>query len=159
MRIAIDTSAIIAVIVNQPDKSKIVAATVNVELIAPASVKWEIGNALSSLQKRGKISEGQIEEAIDGYEAGEKISSLIPTLVILDINLSGVGGFKICERIRRDKSLKKVMILAITGDPTEETKRKIIKAGANAFLPKPFGPNTLIKTVKKLADLNFQTNL
>ena len=67
MRIAIDTSAIIAVIVNQPDKSKIVAATVNVELIAPASVKWEIGNALSSLQKRGKISEGQIEEAIDGY--------------------------------------------------------------------------------------------
>ena len=67
MRIAIDTSAIIAVIVNQPNKSAIIASTINVELIAPASVKWEIGNALSSLKKRGKISEYEIEEAIKGY--------------------------------------------------------------------------------------------
>ena len=67
MRIAIDTSAIIAVVVNQPEKEKIVAATTNSELIAPASVKWEIGNALSAIHKRKKITEKEIEEAINGF--------------------------------------------------------------------------------------------
>ena len=67
MRIAIDTSAIIAVIVNQDEKSSIIALTQDVELIAPASVKWEIGNALSSLYKRKKILENQIEEIISNF--------------------------------------------------------------------------------------------
>ena len=64
MRIAIDTSAIIAVMVNQPEKDAIVAITLNAELIAPSSVRWEVGNALSSLYKRKKLLESQIEEVI-----------------------------------------------------------------------------------------------
>ena len=67
MRLVIDTSAIIAVVLNQGEKSALVSATLDSELIAPASVKWEIGNALSSLQKRGKISEHEINGAIDHY--------------------------------------------------------------------------------------------
>ena len=64
MRIALDTSAIIAVMVNQPEKAAIVAITHGAELIAPSSVRWEVGNALSSLYKRNKLSENQIEVVI-----------------------------------------------------------------------------------------------
>jgi predicted nucleic acid-binding protein len=67
MRIAIDTSAIIAVVVNQAEKAKIIKATIDAELIAPASVKWEIGNALSAIYKRRKITSDEIGEALTGF--------------------------------------------------------------------------------------------
>jgi predicted nucleic acid-binding protein len=67
MRIAIDTSALIAVMVNQVEKSLIIGITQGAELIAPSSVKWEIGNALSSLYKRNKILENQLDEAINSF--------------------------------------------------------------------------------------------
>jgi predicted nucleic acid-binding protein len=67
MRLVIDTSALIAVVLNQTEKPEIIAVTTAAELIAPASVKWEVGNALSSLLKRKRITESEADEAIDQY--------------------------------------------------------------------------------------------
>ncbi len=67
MRLVIDTSVILGVVLNQVEKQAIIDATSDVELIAPASIKWEIGNALSGLFKRGKLSQIEIDEAIDQY--------------------------------------------------------------------------------------------
>ena len=92
----------------------------------------------------------QIDEAADGYEAGEKISTWIPSLVILDLILPGINGIKVCERIRNNKALKSVKILALTADPSDDAKKKILKAGANAFMSKPFETATIVKTVEKL---------
>jgi len=92
----------------------------------------------------------QIDEAADGYEAGEKISTGIPSVVILDITLPGLNGIKVCERIRLNKALKSVKILAITVNTSEEMKEKVLKAGADAFICKPFQAEALIKTVGKL---------
>jgi uncharacterized protein with PIN domain len=54
MDITIDTSALIAVIANEPEKQKLIEVTKGVDLIAPLSVHWEIGNAFSSWFKRKK---------------------------------------------------------------------------------------------------------
>lgn len=54
--IVIDTSVIIAVASNEKHKDRLVSITLGQELIAPQSVRWEIGNAFSSLLKRKMIS-------------------------------------------------------------------------------------------------------
>jgi len=110
-----------------------------------ASVRRMIRRALEK-----EIPEIEIDEAIDGYEAGEKISSLAPSVVILDINLPGVDGFKICERIRLNKALKNVKVLSVTGDPAAGIKERILKSGADDFLAKPFEVVDLVKIVRKL---------
>ena len=56
MDITIDTSALIAVIANEPQKNEIVRLTEGVKLCAPASVHWEIDNAFSAMLKRNRIS-------------------------------------------------------------------------------------------------------
>ncbi len=56
MRIAIDTSAIIAVITNEPNKKRIIEASLGCELIAPSSVHWEIANAFSAMFKQKRVS-------------------------------------------------------------------------------------------------------
>ena len=100
-----------------------------------------------------------IREAADGFEAGEMISKTLPNLIVLDIWLPGINGIEICKKIRQDKARKNLKILAINGDASNDTKKKVMKAGADAFLAKPFKAEALLKMVEKLANRPAQTNL
>lgn len=62
--ILIDTSAIIAVIANEPEKGKLIELVDGHSLIAPKSVYWEIGNAFSAMLKRGRVTFKQVEGAL-----------------------------------------------------------------------------------------------
>ena len=61
MQIVIDTSAVMAVILNEDSKPAIVEATIDTTLSAPGSLHWEVGNALSSLLKQRRIT---LEQAL-----------------------------------------------------------------------------------------------
>ena len=55
MDIVIDTSALIAVIVGEPEKSGIIEATSGHTLIGPGSIPWEVGNVFSAMMKQKRI--------------------------------------------------------------------------------------------------------
>lgn len=55
MEIVIDTSAILAVIAEKPEKANLVRLTRGATLLAPRSIHWEVGNALSAMFKRRAI--------------------------------------------------------------------------------------------------------
>lgn len=79
-----DTSTIIAVIANEPEKALLIAKTQGYDLVAPRSLDWEIGNAFSVMIKRGRITLEQATAAIDAYEQ-------IP-ISLVDIDLKQVIG-------------------------------------------------------------------
>lgn len=95
----------------------------------------------------------QIETALDGFEAGQKYESFLPDLVILDVLLPGVDGFRICRNIRTDKKNTNVKVIAISGVDAESTKSKILKCGADAFIPKPLETNQLTDLVQDLLQI------
>jgi predicted nucleic acid-binding protein len=70
MDIIIDTSAIIAVIVDEPERERIIELTRGNTLIGPGSIPWEIGNAFSAMFKRSRLS---LEDAKRGLEIFNKI--------------------------------------------------------------------------------------
>ena len=63
MDIVIDTSALIAVIVGEPERNKIVDFTAGNTLIGPGSIPWEIGNAFSAMFKQSRLT---LDEAQKG---------------------------------------------------------------------------------------------
>lgn len=67
LNLVIDTSAIIAVVLNEPVKSALIECTIGVTLIAPASVPWEIGNAFSAMLKRKRLTVDQAQKALSAY--------------------------------------------------------------------------------------------
>jgi len=69
MEIVIDASAIIAIVANEPEKALLIELTVGAELIAPASIHYEIGNALSAMLKRRRIALPQATEALRLYQS------------------------------------------------------------------------------------------
>ena len=69
MEIVIDTSAILAVITEQPEKAELVRHTRGATLIAPSSVHWEVGNALSAMFKRRAIGLDEALTLLEAYAA------------------------------------------------------------------------------------------
>jgi predicted nucleic acid-binding protein len=68
MEFVIDTSAVLAVVMNEPEKPALVAATAGAELVAPGSLPWEIGNALSAMFKRRRITVEGARGVVRAYE-------------------------------------------------------------------------------------------
>jgi predicted nucleic acid-binding protein len=69
MAVIIDTSAIIAVLLSEPERAMLVEVTRGAELAAPASVHWEVGNALSAGLKRRRLTLAEGQRALTAYEA------------------------------------------------------------------------------------------
>jgi predicted nucleic acid-binding protein len=67
MDVVIDTSAIMAVIVNEPERDALIELTKGADLIAPFSVHWEIGNAFSALLRRKRATLFAALQAIEAY--------------------------------------------------------------------------------------------
>ena len=67
MNVIVDAPAIIAVLVNEPIRETLVALTAQADLLAPHSVHWEIGNTLSAMLRRGRISVEQAIQALGVY--------------------------------------------------------------------------------------------
>jgi len=67
MDYVVDASVIIAVIVNEPVKGKLIQITEGADLLAPASIHWEIGNAFSAMLKRDRITLDQALKAVQIY--------------------------------------------------------------------------------------------
>ena len=69
MAFIIDTSALIAVLLSEPERAVLIRVTRGTELVAPASVHWEVGNALSAGLKRKRLTLAQGQRALTAYAA------------------------------------------------------------------------------------------
>ncbi len=89
MDVLIDASALLAVLLNEPERDRIVELTKGVALVAPASLGYEVGNALSSLMWRQSLS---IAESVAVYHAFARVSiRLIEPDMQAAIVVSGEG--------------------------------------------------------------------
>jgi predicted nucleic acid-binding protein len=69
MQVVIDPSAILAVLLNEPERDALIRATISSTLITPASTPWEIGNALISGLRRKRLSRDDVSAAWNSFES------------------------------------------------------------------------------------------
>jgi len=67
MKIVIDTSVVIAVLTNEKHKQRLVELSKGTDLVAPASLHWEVGNAFSAMLKKKRITLEQACRALAAY--------------------------------------------------------------------------------------------
>jgi len=84
----------------------------------------------------------------DGVEAMERLADLRPDLVLLDINMPRMDGYQVCKLIRSNESTKDIPVIMISGKDGFFDKVRGKMAGSSGYITKPFGPETLMKTVE-----------
>jgi excisionase family DNA binding protein len=100
----------------------------------------------------GDGSAFSILSARDGYEAGLKIGTFKPDLIILDVAASSLDGVDVCQRIKLDPGTEGIKVLAITGQPEQGSMEKAYKVGADLCLVKPLQMESLKKEVSRLLE-------
>lgn len=91
-----------------------------------------------------------VEKASDGVEALEKIQSVRPDLVVLDIVMPRMNGYEVCRRLKADPKTENVPVVMCSSKGEEFDRYWGMKQGADAYIAKPFQPTELVGTVKQL---------
>jgi PleD family two-component response regulator len=76
-------------------------------------------------------------------------TGFIPKFICLDINMPGVNGTEILAYLRREPRLIPVPVFVITSDDQPETRRKVMKLGANTLIIKPATIDALEDALRK----------
>jgi twitching motility two-component system response regulator PilG len=101
-----------------------------------------------------KLISGKLEKsghevvcAEDGEQAVAMIKSMVPDLVLLDIEMPKMDGYQVCKMIRSNEATREVPVVMISGKDGFFDKVRGKMAGTTDYITKPFGPEALMKTL------------
>ena len=88
--------------------------------------------------------------ACDGQQALDQVKKKRPDLIILDLMLPKLDGYKVCRLLKFDERYKRIPILIFTARAQEEDIKLATECGADEYLTKPFEAKILLEKLKGL---------
>ncbi len=90
----------------------------------------------------------EVETALSGMEALEKIYHSAPSIIILDIYMPGMDGLQVCKQIKEDILLNYIPVVILTGKEGIGDKEMVLNCGCDDYIIKPFEPGVFIDRIK-----------
>lgn len=90
----------------------------------------------------------QVLTAYDGKDALDMAKKEMPDLIILDLMLPKIDGYKVCRMLKFDEKYKKIPIIMFTARALDSDKKVGIEVGADDYITKPFEPELLLMKIK-----------
>lgn len=88
--------------------------------------------------------------AYDGQAGLDMAKKERPDLIILDLMMPRMDGYKVCALLKRDSRYSKIPVLIFTAKAQEEDAKMSEEVGADAYLVKPFEPEALLGKISLL---------
>jgi CheY-like chemotaxis protein/prolyl-tRNA editing enzyme YbaK/EbsC (Cys-tRNA(Pro) deacylase) len=82
---------------------------------------------------------------VEGQQALALAPKLRPSAIVLDLMLPDMSGFEVYERLQRTGSLQRTPVIILTALTDEASRQRGYQLGADAYLTKPFTPDTLVE--------------
>jgi two-component system KDP operon response regulator KdpE len=92
----------------------------------------------------------EVVEARDGAEALEQVDRHGPDVILLDLNLPGMDGYTVLAHLRSRPATETLPIVVLTAKGDEDNEVRVLQAGADDFLTKPFRARALYARLDKI---------
>jgi DNA-binding response OmpR family regulator len=92
----------------------------------------------------------EVIAAYDGQQALDKAKAQNPDLIVLDLMLPKMDGYKVCRLLKFDEKYKHIPIIMFTARAQDTDKKIGFEVGADAYIIKPFEPQVLLGKIKEL---------
>jgi len=102
-----------------------------------------------AIKLRLEASGYEVHTATDGMEGLNAARRLKPDLIILDVMLPKMNGYKISRFLKFDEEYKHIPVIMLTALAGEDDKNTGVETGANAYVTKPFDSASLVDTVRR----------
>ncbi len=119
------------------DKKKILIIEDEKDLVETVSLRLE-------------ANDYEVISAGDGLEGLEKAKKEKPDLIILDLMLPKMDGYKVCRLLKFDEKYKKIPIIIFTACANEADKGIGKEVRADAYITKPFDSHVLLEKIRQL---------
>jgi two-component system alkaline phosphatase synthesis response regulator PhoP len=105
---------------------------------------------LAVIKKRLEFAGYEVITAMEGLEGLKKARSENPDLIVLDLILPNLNGYQICAMLKRDSNYRKIPIIMLTSRSQQADIAEGMKAGADAYITKPYDPDEFIAKIQTL---------
>ena len=92
----------------------------------------------------------EVITASDGRDGLDKARAQKPDLIILDLMLPKIDGYKVCRMLKFDDRYLKIPVILFTSRAQASDKKIGKEVGANAYITKPFEPRILMSKIREL---------
>lgn len=92
----------------------------------------------------------EIYSVSNGIEAIQKVHSINPDLILLDINMPGKNGLQVCQELKENPETTKIPIMFVSARTDENVIEKGFDVGADDYLTKPFKLEELVTKVEQI---------
>lgn len=93
----------------------------------------------------------KVSAADDGPRGLELAPRLMPTLILLDIQLPGMDGYAVARALRADPRVAQIPIVAVTSYAMPGDRERCMASGCNGYIEKPIDPDTFVREVAAFA--------
>lgn len=102
--------------------------------------------------------ECDIDSAVDGQQALDKIKESCPDIVLLDVMMPHISGFEVCRRIKNNPETAQLPVIMVTALTEFGDIEKAISYGTDDFISKPVNKLELLTRVKTMLKLKHLTD-
>jgi CheY-like chemotaxis protein len=95
----------------------------------------------------------EVTTAVDGQDCLDKVKDVQPAVITLDIMMPRLDGWEAASRLRADPETADIKVVLLSARAQEADLQRGDRIGVDAYLTKPFDPDELIATVRRLAGL------
>ena len=100
-----------------------------------------------------RIEEYEVIEAVDGLKGLKAVNNKLPDLIITDILMPRLDGYKFIEELKSQDKTKNIPVIFLTAKAGKADKKQGMKLGVNDYLIKPLSPNDLLEAVSNKLNL------
>lgn len=111
-----------------------------------------LNNVLAKFIEK-KFENIEIFQAFDGFEAGTLLAEKKPDIIFLDLNLPGVDGFSLCNKVKGTDDFGKPVVFVMTSLSDEDSEKRVRDMGIEEFYRKPLTLPDLADAMKVHLDL------
>lgn len=106
-------------------------------------------NYLRSLRKSLQRSDKTLDitYCTSGYDALILIGSKRPDAIVLDIYMPQMDGVEVCQKIKSNPDTQNILVIATTAHPSPAVEKRVMEAGATAFLAKPYKAASILDLI------------
>jgi chemosensory pili system protein ChpA (sensor histidine kinase/response regulator) len=125
----------------------------NIDFLPQKPLALVVDDSITMRKVTTRVLEGHDFEVItarDGVDAVEQMRDRVPNVLLLDIEMPRMDGYQVAEHVRADARLRHIPIIMITSRAGEKHRERGEKAGADAYLSKPYKESELLLEVEKL---------
>lgn len=136
-------------LLEQLEEERITCSYQRLETVLVIEDHLDLNRSLALRLEHAGLNVAQAHDGVDGLD---KIRSLEPDVIVLDLHLPRLHGFRLLERLRRQPNLEQAPIVVITGDPDPEVEQRAERWGIRRFFRKPVRQREVVESVLEILE-------